>query len=118
MYFNTGINNLQYIWNKNEGQCNVMVESNFEKFHEKIDLTLLNRLPRSLTPILWETSFVSVYSKNNPNLLFNMCGFESCLLPKRLFIHEEFVHKDDVWNLQNEITKERTAQCFLHVDNQ
>ncbi|CAF4069237.1 unnamed protein product [Rotaria magnacalcarata] len=30
--------------------------------------------------------------------------------------HEEFVHKDDVCNLQNETTKERTAQYFLSVD--
>eukprot|EP00965_Chrysotila_dentata_P242551 6204928-Pleurochrysis_carterae.AAC.1 len=35
-----------------------------------------NRLPRSVTTIDWEESFVSVYSKDNPNLLFNMCGFE------------------------------------------
>ncbi|CAM4798150.1 unnamed protein product [Rotaria magnacalcarata] len=30
--------------------------------------------------------------------------------------HEEFVHKDDVCNLKNETTKERTAQYFLSVD--
>lgn len=30
----------------------------------------------SLTTIEWEASFVSVYSKDNPNLLFNMNGFE------------------------------------------
>ena len=32
-----------------------------------------NRLPRSITTIEWSNSFVSVYSKDNPNLLFNMC---------------------------------------------
>ncbi|XP_022890206.1 pre-mRNA-processing-splicing factor 8A-like [Olea europaea var. sylvestris] len=31
-----------------------------------------NRLPRSITPLEWENSFVSVYSKDNPNLLFSM----------------------------------------------
>lgn len=41
-----------------------------------------NRLPRSLTTIQWENSFVSVYSKDNPNLLFNMGGFECRILPK------------------------------------
>jgi pre-mRNA-processing factor 8 len=41
-----------------------------------------NRLPRCLTTIEWETSFVSVYSKDNPNLLFTMCGFEVRILPK------------------------------------
>ena len=35
-----------------------------------------NRLPRALTTVEWENSFVSVYSKDNPNLLFNMGGFE------------------------------------------
>lgn len=35
-----------------------------------------NRLPRSLTTLEWANSFVSVYSKDNPNMLFNMCGFE------------------------------------------
>ena len=35
-----------------------------------------NQLPRSVTTVEWENSFVSVYSKDNPNLLFNMCGFE------------------------------------------
>lgn len=35
-----------------------------------------NRLPRSITTLNWDTSFVSVYSKDNPNLLFSMSGFE------------------------------------------
>ena len=62
-----------------------------------------NRLPRSVTTIQWENSFVSVYSKDNPNLLFNMCGFECRILPKIRTTHEEFTHKDGVWNLQNEV---------------
>ena len=41
-----------------------------------------NRLPRSVTTFEWDNSFVSVYSKDNPNLLFNMCGFEVRILPK------------------------------------
>ena len=77
-----------------------------------------NRLPRSVTTIQWEQSFVSVYSKDNPNLLFNMCGFECRILPKCRTQHEEFTHRDGVWNLQNEVTKERTAQCFLRVDEE
>ena len=35
-----------------------------------------NRLPRSITTFDWDNSFVSVYSKDNPNLLFSMSGFE------------------------------------------
>ncbi|XP_013405996.1 pre-mRNA-processing-splicing factor 8 isoform X1 [Lingula anatina] len=77
-----------------------------------------NRLPRSVTTVQWEGSFVSVYSKDNPNLLFNMSGFECRILPKCRMTHEEFTHKDGVWNLQNEVTKERTAQCFLRVDDE
>ena len=42
----TGINNLQDVWDTGEGECNVMMESTFEKMYEKIDLTLLNRLLR------------------------------------------------------------------------
>ncbi|ODN04627.1 Pre-mRNA-processing-splicing factor 8 [Orchesella cincta] len=77
-----------------------------------------NRLPRSVTTIEWENSFVSVYSRDNPNMLFNMSGFECRILPKCRTTHEEFTHRDGVWNLQNEVTKERTAQCFLRVDDE
>ena len=77
---------------------------------------LKNRLPRSVTTLEWDSSFVSVFSKDNPNLLFNMRGFEVRILPKIRTINEEFVHKDGVWSLQNENTKERTAQAFLRVD--
>jgi len=35
-----------------------------------------NRLPRSLTTLDWDNSLVSVYSRDNPNLLFSMSGFE------------------------------------------
>ena len=34
------------MWDTLEGECNVMMESCFEKLYEKIDLTLLNRLLR------------------------------------------------------------------------
>ncbi|KAG5896054.1 hypothetical protein JTB14_011049 [Gonioctena quinquepunctata] len=77
-----------------------------------------NRLPRSVTTIQWENSFVSVYSKDNPNLLFNMSGFECRILPKCRTQHDEFTHRDGVWNLQHEGSKERTAQCFLRVDDE
>jgi len=77
-----------------------------------------NRLPRSLTTIEWEQSFVSVYSKDNPNLLFNMNGFEVRILPKIRSIQEEFSQKDGTWRLQNENTKEITAQAFIKVDEE
>ena len=77
-----------------------------------------NRLPRSLTSFEWDNGFVSVYSRDNPNLLFNMCGFEVRIMPKTRMLNDEFVGRDGVWNLQNEHTKERTAQAFLRVDNE
>uniref|UniRef100_A0A0E0HA11 MPN domain-containing protein n=1 Tax=Oryza nivara TaxID=4536 RepID=A0A0E0HA11_ORYNI len=78
-----------------------------------------NRLPRSITTLEWENSFVSVYSKDNPNMLFSMCGFEVRILPKIRMTQEAFSNtKDGVWNLQNEQTKERTAIAFLRVDDE
>ncbi|GAM23554.1 hypothetical protein SAMD00019534_067290 [Acytostelium subglobosum LB1] len=75
-----------------------------------------NRLPRSLTTIEWEESFVSVYSRDNPNLLFSMVGFEVRILPKIRTQNEQLIPKDSVWSLQNMNTRERTAQAFLRVD--
>lgn len=72
-----------------------------------------NRLPRSVTTVQWENSFVSVYSKDNPNLLFNMCGFECRILPKCRTSYEEFTHKDGVWNLQNEVQLGKGANIAL-----
>ncbi|KAG0498353.1 hypothetical protein HPP92_003044 [Vanilla planifolia] len=85
-----------------------------------------NRLPRSITTLEWENSFVSVYSKDNPNLLFSIIteyrsngGFEVRILPKIRMTQEAFSNtKDGVWNLQNEQTKERTAIAFLRVDEE
>src|SRR6266850_1283955 len=76
-------------------------------------------LPRSLTTIEWEDTFVSVYSRDNPQLLFSMCGFEVRILPKtRTMGGEQYSLKDAVWNLTNEQTKERTAQAFLRVSDE
>ncbi|RBR14719.1 uncharacterized protein FIESC28_07565 [Fusarium coffeatum] len=74
-----------------------------------------NRLPRSVTTIEWDDSFVSVYSRDNPNLLFSMCGFEVRILPKIRNQNEEFPVKDSVWSLVDNTTKEKTAHAFLQV---
>ena len=76
---------------------------------------------------------MSVYSKDNPNLLFNMGGFEARrgvlrivfdvkivrtqvrVKPKCRMHLEALTHRDGVWNLQHEATKEMTAQAFLRV---
>ncbi|KAK3691956.1 pre-mRNA-splicing factor 8 [Vermiconidia calcicola] len=74
-----------------------------------------NRLPRSLTTIEWDDTFASVYSRDNPNLLFSMNGFEVRILPKSRNLHDEFPVKDSVWALVDNATKERTAHAFLQV---
>lgn len=52
------------------------------------------RLPRSLTTMDWDNSFVSVYSKDNPNLLFDMSGFELRIKPKIRMMNDAPVYKD------------------------
>lgn len=76
---------------------------------------LKNRLPRSITTIEWDDTFASVYSRDNPNLLFSMSGFEVRILPKIRNLNEEFPVKDSVWSLVDNTTKERTAHAFLQV---
>ncbi|KAI8261493.1 Pre-mRNA-processing-splicing factor 8 [Colletotrichum sp. SAR 10_98] len=76
---------------------------------------LKNRLPRSVTTIEWDDSFASVYSRDNPNLLFSMCGFEVRILPKCRNQNDDFSVKDSVWSLVDNTTKERTAHAFLQV---
>jgi len=76
---------------------------------------LKNRLPRSIATIEWDDTFASVYSRDNPNLLFSMSGFEVRILPKIRNLSEEFPTKDSVWSLVDNTTKERTAHAFLQV---
>ncbi|KAF2002138.1 pre-mRNA processing splicing factor 8 [Amniculicola lignicola CBS 123094] len=79
---------------------------------------LKNRLPRSITTLEWDDGFVSVYSRDNPNLLFAMCGFEVRILPKMRNENNEFPVKDSVWSLIDNTTKERTAHAFLQVTDE
>ena len=76
-------------------------------------------LPRSLTTIECKDMFVCVYSRDNPQLLFSMCGFELRILPKiRTTSGEQYSFKDAVWNLIDEQTKERLAQAFLCISDE
>ncbi|GAV48190.1 hypothetical protein ZYGR_0I04870 [Zygosaccharomyces rouxii] len=75
------------------------------------------RVPASLTKIKWDNSFVSIYSKNNPNLLFSMCGFEVRILPKQR-TNEVISTGEGVWDLIDERTKQRTAKAFLKVSQE
>ncbi|QIW98735.1 hypothetical protein AMS68_004253 [Peltaster fructicola] len=74
-----------------------------------------NRLPRSICTIEWDDTFSSVYSRENPNLLFSMMGFEIRILPKCRNTNDEFPVKDSTWSLVDNATKERTAHAFLQV---
>ena len=56
-----------------------------------------NRLPRSLTTLDWDNSLVSVYSRDNPNLLFSMCGFEVSSCPPQSINLRSFVPRKRVW---------------------
>ena len=47
-----------------------------------------------------------------------MNGFEVRILPKIRANLEEFSQKDGTWRLQNENTKEITAQSFIKVDEE
>lgn len=84
-----------------------------------------NRLPRSVTTIEWDESFVSVYSMDNPNILFDMAGFEVRILPRSREgglgsgsqASAAFSRGDGVWTLQNSATKERTATAHLRVES-
>ncbi|SBT31059.1 pre-mRNA-processing-splicing factor 8, putative (PRPF8) [Plasmodium ovale wallikeri] len=122
-----------------------------------------NRIPRSLTSLDWDhyNTFVSVYSKDNPNLLFSIAGFEIRILPKirqlsyGISMYTSYINehknkegnnhkigtstdkekrddgdgtsegnnnvvisssgKEGTWKLQNEVTKEITAEAYLKV---
>ena len=39
-----GINNLNDIWETNDGECVIMIDTVLSRVYEKIDLTFLNRL--------------------------------------------------------------------------
>ncbi|EDO19221.1 hypothetical protein Kpol_1050p81 [Vanderwaltozyma polyspora DSM 70294] len=75
------------------------------------------RVPASLVNINWENSFVSVYGKDNPNLLLSMCGFEVRILP-RSRTNDVLSTDEGVWDLMNDNTKQRTAKAFLKVSEE
>ena len=76
---------------------------------------MAGRLPESVVTMNWEEAFVSVYSRDNPNLLFAMCGFDVRILPKQRAL-EDAIQQDGVWNLVNARSRERTAQAYVRVD--
>ncbi|KAI3630235.1 hypothetical protein MIR68_011670 [Amoeboaphelidium protococcarum] len=96
--------------------CRMRLIKNDVNLGRAVFWEMQNRLPPSITSLDWEESFISVYSKNNPNLLFSLCGFDVRILPKVRLSTEEFTLKDGTWHLTLDTTKERTAQAYLRVD--
>ena len=85
-----------------------------------------NRLPPSLATLEWDDTFASVYSKDNPNLLFSMNGFDVRILPKSrrpecsnsLEGPGGAEEREGCWNLIQDSSKERTAQAYLRIDDE
>ncbi|OVF08136.1 putative U4/U6-U5 snRNP complex subunit [Clavispora lusitaniae] len=75
------------------------------------------RVPSSITKMEWENTYASVYSPENPNLLFSMCGFEVRILPK-CRMSEDSSSQEGVWDLVNQSTKEKTAKAYLQVSRE
>ena len=72
MLYVAGINNLQDVWETAEGECNVMMETRFEKMYEKIDLTLLNRLLRLIVD---HNIADYMTAKNNVVINYKVCQY-------------------------------------------
>ena len=75
-----------------------------------------SRLPNAFASLEWNDSFISVYSRQNPNLLFCLGEFEVVILPKARST-ESFTLQEGVWSLVRSDTKEKTAQAFLRVSD-
>ncbi|KAK6202977.1 NUC071 domain-containing protein [Scheffersomyces amazonensis] len=75
------------------------------------------RIPSSLGSISWDDTYASVYSRDNPNLLFSMCGFEVRILPKSRATSQGS-STEGVWDLIDHTTKERTARAYLRVSQE
>lgn len=76
-----GINNLQDVWETAEGECNVMMETKYEKLYEKIDLTLLNRLLRlivdhNIADYMTAKNNVVINYKVGTRLVFKLHAFK------------------------------------------
>jgi pre-mRNA-processing factor 8 len=86
-------------------------------FGKSLFYLIKNRIPPSLSTIEWNESFVSVYSRDNPQLLFDMLGFEVRLIPHERQAREysTFSVHTATWSLQNRISKEDTSFAYVRV---
>lgn len=75
-----------------------------------------SRVPESLAVINWEDALASVYSKQNSNLLYTMCGFDVRIQPRcREGDNISQSSSEGTWDLLDESTKECTSKAYLQV---
>jgi pre-mRNA-processing factor 8 len=72
------------------------------------------RLPPAVGQMSWDTAFVSVYSDVNPNLLFDICGFEIRVVPLSRMVGPP-PEGENIWPLRDNDTREITARAFVQV---
>ncbi|XBW36857.1 hypothetical protein QEN19_002436 [Hanseniaspora menglaensis] len=75
-----------------------------------------NSLPSSFTSLKWGDVFVSIYSKHNPNMHFEMCGFEIRMIPNNR-LSENLKPSESVWDLVNKRYQEKTCKAYLKVSD-
>lgn len=75
-----------------------------------------NRLPLSIADFgaQDQKAFMSVYSANNPNLLFDMSGFEVRILPLCRTVGD-LPESESMWTLRDDRNHEVTARAYLQV---
>ena len=74
------------------------------------------RIPVSLASITLENTYISVYSRDNPQLQFSMNGFEVCIRPRARMLDPAIVPEDqNIWSLIDHISKAATAFAYLRV---
>lgn len=81
-------------------------------------LEFQRRVPFGISCIRWTDSYVSVYSWENPNLLFGFLGFEIRIIPKSRLESQFFHAKEGVWQLQNEESMQSEALAYVRVSDE
>ena len=72
------------------------------------------RLPPAVARIDPATSFTSIYSKDNPNVLFDMCGFELRMLPVSRTSGDP-IDCEHMWSFKDPHSRELTCRAYLQV---
>lgn len=76
------------------------------------------RVPHSMAAVEWDSTFVSVYSRLNPNLHFSLSGFEVRILPCCRLVHEASFQVDRGWQISKLVNSENDAYAFVRVGDE